>query len=199
MVGISCRITIRTITSMPVRPRSQDARQAAGLALQMKAQRQFVHVNEGDVGEFAHRMHGDAGEDAVAKLRQHRHKHPHRAVACGHQQWRGDQPQHPVRGLDRCRAHAVERIDRPFEGERHRQRRELRREQQHHRPDDAHFQVRAVAGPDIGPQVNQRPDQGRLFGSVVGRQLGDIGVRIRISHRCRAQRKMAHRPPSDGF
>ncbi len=49
MVGTSCRITIRTMISMPVRPRSEHAGQATGLALQVKAQRQFVHVHEGEV------------------------------------------------------------------------------------------------------------------------------------------------------
>ena len=153
----------------------QHARQAAGLALQMEAQRQFVHVDEGDVGELAHRMHRDAGEDAVAKLRQYRHQHAHRAVACGHQQGRCDQPQRPVRRFDGRGARAVERVDRPFEGERHDQRRELRDQQQHHRPDHAHLQVRAIARPDIGPQMYQRPDQGRFFGRAAGRRLGGVG------------------------
>ncbi len=35
----------------------QHARQAAGLALQVKAQRQFMHVHESEVGELAHRVH----------------------------------------------------------------------------------------------------------------------------------------------
>ena len=75
--------------------------QAAGLALQVKAQRQLMHVNEGAIGEFSDRMHRDLGEDAVAPLRQHRHQHAHRAVAQGHDQRRGDQPQRPVRRLHR--------------------------------------------------------------------------------------------------
>ena len=142
----------------------QHARQSAGLALQMKAQRQFMHVDEGEVSELAHRMHRHARKNAVAPLRQHRHQHAHGAVACGHHQRRGDQPQRPVRRLHRRAVGAGQRVDRPFEGERHRQRRELGDQQQHHRPDHAHLQIGAIAGPDIGPQMHQRPDQGRLFG-----------------------------------
>ena len=69
------------MTSMPSAAALQHPRQAAGLALQMEAQRQFVHVDEGEIGELAHRMHRHLGEDAVAPLRQHRHQHAHDAVA----------------------------------------------------------------------------------------------------------------------
>ena len=99
----------------------QHARQPAGLALEMKAQRQLVHVDEGDVGELAHRMHRDAGENAVAPLRQHRHQHAHCAVADGHQQaaMRSATASSSTASTGAV-ADAVERIDRPFEGERHR-------------------------------------------------------------------------------
>ena len=55
-------------------PALEHAGQAAGLALQVKAQGQAVHVLEGLQGELSHRMHGDLGEDAVAHLGQHRHE-----------------------------------------------------------------------------------------------------------------------------
>ena len=143
----------------------QHARQPAGLALEMKAQRQLVHVDEGDVGELAHRMHRDAGENAVAPLRQYRHQHAHRAIADASSA-SGDAISHSVQfdastgaeptPLSASIAHLkVNGTD---------QRRDLRDQQQHHRPHHAHLQVRAVARPDIGPQVHQRPDQGRLFG-----------------------------------
>ena len=45
-----------------------DARQAAGAPLEMEAQRQLVHVHEGAVGELAHRILADAGEQRVAQL-----------------------------------------------------------------------------------------------------------------------------------
>ncbi len=41
-----------------------DARQAAGAPLQVVAQRQIVHVHEGLVGEVAHGVLADAGEQA---------------------------------------------------------------------------------------------------------------------------------------
>ena len=167
----------------------QHARQAAGLALEMKAQRQFVHVDEGDVGELAHRMHRDAGKDAVAPLRQYRHQHAHaRRSRCGHQKRRGDQPQHPVRRFDRRGARAVERIDRPFEGERHR---------------SASRASRSAAAPSTRPRASSGP-RGRLAryratnapasrsGSLFRESCwpeagGGVRVRIRISHRRRAQ------------
>ena len=39
-----------------VAPAFEHARQAAGLALEVKAQRELVHVLEGAVGELAHRV-----------------------------------------------------------------------------------------------------------------------------------------------
>ena len=86
----------------------------------MKAQRQFVHVDEGEIGELAHRVHRHARENSVAPLGQHRHQHAQAAVAQGHDQGRGDQPQRPVRRLHRRGIRAGQRVDRPFEGERHR-------------------------------------------------------------------------------
>ncbi len=146
----------------------QHARQAAGLALQMKAQRQLMHVDEGEISELAHRVHRHPGEDSVAPLGQHRHQHAHAAVADGHDQGRCDQPHRPVRRLHRRGIRAGQRVDRPFERERHRQRRQLGDQQQHHRPDHAHLEIGAIAGPDVRPQMHQRPDQGRLFDGFVG-------------------------------
>src|SRR5690606_34544664 len=45
-----------------------DPRQAAGAPLQMEAQRQIVHVNEGAVTQLPDRMLPDAGKQSVAKL-----------------------------------------------------------------------------------------------------------------------------------
>ena len=55
--------------------------QSAGLALEVKAQRQFMHVHESAIGELADRMHGYAGKQPVALLGENRHQHAHRAVA----------------------------------------------------------------------------------------------------------------------
>ncbi|GCC45469.1 hypothetical protein chiPu_0029851 [Chiloscyllium punctatum] len=146
-------------------------------------------------------MHRNAGEDAVAPLRQHSHDDAHRAIADRHQHRRGDQPQHPVRRLDRSRARAVQRIDRPFEGERHRQRRELGEQQQHHRPDHAHLQIGAIARPDVGPEMNQGPDQRALLGGRRrGRGLSASGhPLLRRHHQDPALAVMARRRAATSF
>ena len=97
----------------------EHARQPAGLALEMKAQRQLVHVDECQISEPAHRVHRHLGEDAVAPLREQRHQHAHAAVGERHDDRRRDQPHRPVRRAHRRLPCAGQRIDRPFEGERH--------------------------------------------------------------------------------
>ncbi len=67
-VGTELRIVKRTIVSMPLVPRSMIRDKPAGLALQMEAQRELVHVHEGPVGELAHRMLADARKEGVAQL-----------------------------------------------------------------------------------------------------------------------------------
>jgi len=52
-----------------------------------------------------------------------------------------------------------QRIDRPLEGERHRDGGELGDEQQHGRPDHAHLQVDAIRRPDERPQTDHRAPQ----------------------------------------
>ncbi len=59
----------------------QHPRQSAGLAFQMEAQRQLVHVNESEISELAHRVHGDARENAVAPLGKDPHQHAQAAIA----------------------------------------------------------------------------------------------------------------------
>ena len=46
----------------------EHARQAAGLAFEVEAQRQLVHVLEGDDRKPPDRVHRDLGEHAVAEL-----------------------------------------------------------------------------------------------------------------------------------
>jgi hypothetical protein len=71
--------------------------------------------------------------------------------------------------------------------ERHRQRGELRQQQQHERPHHAHLQVGAVARPDIRPQMGERPDQRGVLGGVV------------LNRRRRRDRAwMSHQPRPDG-
>ena len=70
----------------------EHAGQAAGLALQVEAQGQAVHVLEGLERELAHRMHRDLGEQAVAHLGQHRHEHAGEAVEDRQQDRRAPEP-----------------------------------------------------------------------------------------------------------
>ena len=125
----------------------------------MEAQRQLVHVHEGAVGEPAHRVHRHLGEHAVAQLRQRRHQDAHAAVGDRHRDRRGERPDQPVGGRDRRGAVAGERVGRPFEGEGHRDGRELGRKQQHHGAEHAQLQVAAVGRPDVGPQVDDGRQQ----------------------------------------
>ena len=66
--------------------------QAAGLALEVEAQGQAVHVLEGLQRELPHRMHGDLGEEAVAHLRQQRHDDADDAVEDRQQDRRPPEP-----------------------------------------------------------------------------------------------------------
>jgi hypothetical protein len=72
-----------------------------GLAIEMKAQRQKVHVLEGEDRQPSHRVHRHLGEHAVAKLRQPRHQDAHEAIGERHRDWRGDRPAKPRFGRDR--------------------------------------------------------------------------------------------------
>ena len=137
----------------------QHARQSAGLALEMKAQRQFMHVDEGEIGELAHRVHRHPRKNSVAPLRQDCHQHAQAAIAQGHDQRRGDQPQLPVRRLHRSGIRAGQGVDRPFERERHRDGRKLGAEQHQRRPHHPPLQVAPVRRPYIRPQPHQGAKQ----------------------------------------
>jgi len=66
-VGAVLRMVKRTIVSMPLVPRSM-TRQTAGAPLEMKPQRQFMHVDEGLERQLPHRVLADPGKQRVAKL-----------------------------------------------------------------------------------------------------------------------------------
>ena len=127
-------------------------RQAAGLALEMKAQRELVHVLERAVGEPPYRVHGNLGEDAVAHLREHRHQDARPAVGNGQHDRGGERPNEPRRGRDRRAPLPGQRVGCPLEGERHGDGDELGGEQEQHRHGDAQLEVAALRRPDIGPQ-----------------------------------------------
>ena len=113
-----------------VAPAFEHARQPAGLSLEMKSEGQLVHMHERAVGEPTNSVHRHFGKQAVAQLRQRRHKDSHAAVCDGHRDGRGDGPEQPIGGRYRRGAFSGERIRGPLEGERDRDRRELSRQQQ---------------------------------------------------------------------
>ena len=148
-----------------VAPALEHARQAAGLALEMKAQRELVHVLEGAVGEPPYRVHGDLGEDAVAHLGEHRHQDARPAIGNGHEDWGRERPNEPCRRRDRRAPLAGQRVGSPLEGEGHGDGGELGGEQQQHRHGDAKLEVAAVRRPDVGPQpVHDRKQRAAAVG-----------------------------------
>jgi hypothetical protein len=159
IVGTSCMIAF------------QHAGQAAGLALEMKAQRELVHVLEGAIGEPAHRVHRDLGEDAVARLREHRHEDAHPAVGNGERDRSRERPDEPCGGQDRRTPLPGERVGRPFEGERHDDGGKLGGEQQRHRRGDAQLEIAAVRRPDVRPQpAHDREQRGLALGEDLALQ-----------------------------
>ena len=152
------------MVSIAFRPRSSTRVKSAGLALEMKAQRQLVHVLEGEDRQPPHRVHRDFGEHAVAELRQQRHQDAHDAIGERHSDRRGKDPEQPRVGRNRCAALPGQRIDRPFEGERHRDGRELGAEQQHRRPHHAPLQVGA------GPTARCRAKAAQPFATTPRRR-----------------------------
>ncbi len=142
----------------------ENARQPAGLALEMKAQRQQMHVLEGEHRQAAHRVHRHLGEDSITQLGKRRHQDAHAAVGQRHQHRRRQRPGDHIVGPKRRGAVAGQRIGCPFEGERHRDGGELGGEQQHGREDHAVLQVAPVRRPDIGPQIRERAQYGPAVG-----------------------------------
>ena len=70
MVGTNVISVMRVMFSMPSAAALEHAGEAAGLALQVEAQREAVHVLEGVERQLAHGMQGDLGEHALAHLHQ---------------------------------------------------------------------------------------------------------------------------------
>ena len=77
---------------------------------------------------------------------------------------RRERPSSQDRRRHRRGALAGQRVGRPFEGEGHRDGRELGGEQQHHGAQHAQLQVAAVGRPDIGPQVDHGLEQRAAVG-----------------------------------
>ncbi len=129
-----------------------DARQAAGAPVEMEAQRQAVQVHEGAVGELAHGVLADAGEQRVAQLVQPVEDDAAEIVA-EHQHERRRQHERQVAWR---LALAGQRVGRPFVGIGHQHRDDLGDQQRGKRQHDAALQVGAVRRPHIGPEVQHR-------------------------------------------
>ena len=171
----------------------EHARQPAGLALEMKAQRQQMHVLEREHRQPPHRVHRHLGENAVAPLGEKRHDDAHAAIGERHHDRRRERPGEPIVRRHRRRAAAGERIGRPFEGERHRDGREFGEEQKHGRENDAALQVAPVRRPDIGPQVDQRGQQGPAVGIHLALERSSVGRKSLIASPALATGR--NRPP----
>ena len=160
----SCMITMRTMVSMPLRPRSSTRVSPPVLRSRWKRSDSWCMCSKIMIGEPAHRVHRHLGEDAVAHLGEHRHQDAHAAIGDRHQDRRGQHPGQPGRRRDRRTALPGQRVGRPLEGERHRDGGELGAQQQHHRDHDAQLQVAPVGRPDIGPQPTHRREQRAAVG-----------------------------------
>ncbi len=152
-----------------------DARQAAGAPLQVVAQRQFVHVHEGLVGEVAHGMLADASKERVAQVVEHVHEHA--ADAVGDDQHDGNGDQH--RQADGKRPVAAgsrrlgQRIGCPFVGVGHQDGDELGSDEHAQRQNDPELEVGPVARPHVGPHVAERGEH-RFLPDGDGFRLGGV-------------------------
>ncbi len=119
------------------------ARQAAGLALQMEAQRQLVEMAEGRERESAHRALPDLGEDRIAQLGEALRADTRDAIA--------DDQQH--RHREHQRLARRQRIDRVLVEHRHIDGAGLGHDQQADRDHHAYAKLGTVARPEIGQQL----------------------------------------------
>ncbi len=119
------------------------ARQAAGLALEVEAQRELMQVAEGRERHLAHRALSDLGEDRVAQLGESLGRNPGDAIADDEHDRHGDE-----RGLA-----GRERIDRMLVKHRHIDRGRFGKNEQPDRDDDAQPQIPGAARPEKGQQL----------------------------------------------
>ena len=141
----------------------EHARQPAGLALEMEAQRQLVEMDEHLVGEAADGVHRHGGEQRVAALLGQRHQDAHRAVKRGQRQ-RAEQ-----RARRRRRPAGGQRIGRPFQRIRRGDRHQFGEDHQHDRQADPRLEVGAVRRPQVGPQPARGAGEGALAFSARAR------------------------------
>ena len=133
----------------------QHAGQAAGLALEMEAQGQAVHVLEGGERQAAHGVHGDLGEHALAHLHEQRHGDAGEAVEHDRRRRSAEQPGQRLGDGHGAAGRRDQRVGRPLEGEGHGDRDELGRQHQQQRDDDRALQIRPVGRPHVGCKALQ--------------------------------------------
>ena len=129
-------------------PALHHAAEAAGLALQMEAQRESVQMLERLVGKAANGVLPDPREQHVADLRQHHHHHAPAAIGHDHH----DRHQ-SERGLDGGSIRRREPIDGMLIGKRRDHRDQLRQHQDHAGQHHAAAQVRPI----LRPYERQQP------------------------------------------
>ena len=148
-----------------------DARQAARAALQVKAQRQRVHVDERLVGQLADRILPDAGKQGVAQLRETPHDEARHVVGDDHHDGGHQHHGNP----EHVRLQPVQRVGGVFEEERDDRGNQLGDNQKESRPENAGFQVRPLGGPEVWPQAADGRDGGSVAGGRVGVFIGQEG------------------------
>ena len=112
-----------------------------------------MHMHEDVICEALDRMHGDGGEQCVARLRQQRIDDAQQAVE-NREAYRARE-----HGRDRLGALVGDRVGRPFEGIGHRRVDQLANQQQNEGEQHPPFQIGPALGPNIGPQMRDRPEQ----------------------------------------
>ena len=140
----------------------QHTGQATGLALQMEAEAELMQVDEDLLGQTAHRVHGDGGEERVATLRGEAHEDAQDAVERDQGDGPEEQAEHIVRGLGVGARLARHGVRRPLERVGHRHRDELGDQHEREGDVDPLAQVDAGVRPHVGGQLAQHGRQTRL-------------------------------------
>ena len=139
----------------------------------MEAQRELVQVGENLDREAAHRVHGDRGEQRVARLLGQRHRHAQDAVEAGQRDDAGERlGQGKIGG--RMPVRRRQRVGRPFEGVGDCDRDEFRGDHQDDRQQNPDLQVGAIRGPDIG---QQHPDRAQETAAPLAARPGRDEIR----------------------
>ncbi len=142
------------------------ARQAAGLAFEVEAQRQRVEMLEGLERHALGRAEGGAREHDLAQLGEQRHREPQAGVA-------EQQPERHHQQRARIGGGDVEGVDQPLEQQRHAHAGHLGRDEERQRDRHAHA---------VFPEVGHQPLQGLPVAARLGGRRGVAGGggRVRV-------------------